>query len=459
MTPRSSHASLDTIVVGKNDQALQTGTIKGTGNSVNIADGQFGLLSTSSANVDALNNFVAATTAAEVEKFQFVAGTPNSNNISAVSRFGIGAPAYVRTNDIYLNKVQSVMTKLPKVEAYHGNMLSAFTPVAGEAYGLQIQLESQKRDVDHGKAKRDIYTNAAIEIPSGLTSTADYLIQNGAVQLNKRDSVYVTGLEQFIVFGVNTTGGAGQALGTVAPNTVITFMTENGTNYTYTADLAFTNMLRKAIVATPALATATIEILDTTNAGAAANVDAMLVVGFNENRSVYDEFTHEKIRPTLFITDVSPTGYSTLDKTSTYFYGVENDSSARTWRIRWNKNAAFRMGSKMPVGHTYDVTTAANYNPISTDDSVLYTNTIIKYFGDYVRPVANPRVPSQLTILLEATITNPTADANTALTIATNDTTTVASLNATLGALLSSASDTRNNIAYLEDATKAAPFV
>lgn len=462
MFARLSHAALDTIVVGKDDQDLVTsGAIQASGNAVNIADGQFGLLSTNYSNTPDVNDFFGASTAANIESFKFIAGTPNSTNLSAVSRFGIGSPAYVETNEIFLDKIESVSTVLPKAPAYHADLVSGFTPVAGQTYGVTVQLESQKRDVDHTKHKRDIYTNAAISIPlTGVTDVLDYFIQNAVTQINRRDSVYVSGLENFLVFGINTSGGSGQVLNTVAPGTTITFATIDGVAYTYTADIAFTESLRKAIAAGNIAGTATIENVNVSTAGAAANTDAFLTVGFNENRSVYDEFTHEKIRATLFITDTNSSGLDTLDYTRTYAAeGVENDASARTWRIRWNKNAAFRLGSKMPVGHTYDVTTSSNYNPISTDDSQLYTATIIKYYSETYKPVANARTPSYLTILLPASITNPTANAATSLTIATTDSGTVTSLNAVLGALLSSASDVRGKINYLGDATKAAPFV
>ena len=62
-------------------------------------------------------------------------------------------------------------------------------------------------------------------------------------------------------------------------------------------------------------------------------------------------------------------------------------------------------------------------------------------------------------IVLDASITNPTASANTGYTITTTDTITVSHLNNILGAWLSDADTNVANIDYKGNATKATPFV
>lgn len=454
MLNKLGHAAQDQIVVAKGNVAMKTtGTINTTGNSVNIADGQFGLLSTNLANATNLNNFIPASDATDVQSFVFVSGTPNSTNLKNVSPFGYGAPAYTKTNEIFLNQVSSVTTTLPNVPQYHAHWLTGFTaPTAGEVYISELQIESDKRDIDYTKRKRDILNNTAVAIPlTGVSNRIDYLIQETALGINDR-SVWAKGLKPFVVFAVDTmAAAAGTVVGGISPGDTFNYMIKDGVTYTYTADIAFVQSLREAI-ANGLPNTAVITVIGT-NIGASTN-NGILSVGLNERRSLIDEHTSEKTRVTLFVKEAE------ISTNIVAASAVEDSGSARSWRLRWNRNAAFERGSTQRVGHDYDLTTAQNYNPISTDDSVLYTSTVIKYYSSNTALIAGNRInASSLTILLPATITNPTADANTALVVETTPTTTVTSLNTVLGSLLESASDVRGNIKYVGEATKAAPFV
>lgn len=450
-TNKTVHIPKEKILVFTGDQALATGALNTTGNAVNLQDGQGGVLSNDvHSATTAVNNFITAgNTSTQVKEIKVVQGTPNSQNLNLVNAFQVGHKAYQESGVINPKKVLTVSTALPEIGVFDMEYRSGFAaPVIGQDYTFGVTLESHKRDLEFTRNKRDRFNVATHAVPVAPVSATDEILQNWASDLNV-GSVWTKGFDPFIVFGINA-GGAGTVINTIDATTSIPFITLDGVTYNFQSSMEFVNSLTKAIANEPALATAGIQVIDKTTAGAAANVDGLLVVGLNEAKAVvFDDWDVEKVR---VFTDTG------LDSTRTEVaHAAEQSGSGSQWYKRWTERAAFDGTTYNTIGHPYQL--QLSNIPSYIDSTKLYTATIVEHEGNEETITVDPTYSHNLVILIEATVTNPAATAGTAYTIATSDTTTVASLNASLGAWLSTASDNFSNVDYIGAATQAAPFV
>lgn len=447
-------APIKMILTGNGDQnVLATGAYPTTGNTVNIGDQQLGVLSAdNSSATQPFNDYLAAgNTAVQVKSIRLVQGTPYSSNLSLISPFNVTHKASLMSDYIDADKVISVTTKQYAPASYATQHLTAITaPTVSTNYKLTLTLQSQKRDIEYSDRKRDQIVSVK-QAPAGTVDTTSYILENLAWELNN-ESLYVTGTKPFIVFGIDAAGGGGTTIGTLAAGDSIPFQLVNGQTYSITADTTLINTLVNAVATTAALATATIEVLDPPNAGGAAGVDQLLVMGFNEpDAIVFDDSISKKVRAEMH-TDLDGTLTTTSRPTDEVGIGS-------TWKIEWLKRVA-------PYIYSLQNKEFGNYDVLTENiprymvDTQGYVSTIIEYFSQENN--ASGRLSNtmkQAVILLRSGITNPTANVNTGYTVATTDSTTVTDLNNILGAWLSSASNEFSNIQYLEGATQAAPFV
>ena len=450
-TNQSVFIPREKILVLSGDQALATGALNTTGNTVNLQSAQGGVLSADqNSTTTAANNFITAgNTSLQVHKVKLVQGTPNSQNLSAVDGFNVGHKAYVESGILDARKIISVSTSLPELGVFDMQLMSGWTaPTVDINYDLGITLESHKRDAEFTLNKRDRMNVASHTITGSPTSPTDELLQTWAHDLNV-NSLWVKGVKPFVVFGINTGGGAGTVINTITAATSVPFLLHDGVTYNFQSSITFVNSLTQAIAGGLA-ATATIEVLDKLTAGAAANVDALLVVGLDERQAVvFDDWTVTKVR----VFADSGLAHTNADVA----LATEEASTGEQWYQRWKQIAAFDGATYNVVSHPYQLS-QANL-PSYMDRTALYTATVIEFEHSEQTITVETHNPHQVVILLAATVTNPTAAAGTAYTIATSDTTTITQLNASAGAWLSSASDNFSNIEYRNAATKAAPFV
>lgn len=500
-TNKTVHIPKEKILVLTGDQALATGALNTTGNTVNLQNQQGGVLSVDqhSATTSANNFITAGNTALQVKKVKVLQGTPNSQALNNVNPFGTGHKAYLQSGILDAKKILSVSAAKPKLGVYDMQYMSSFTaPTVNIDYTLGLTLESHKRDAEFTLNKRDRMNVATHAVTGSPTSPTDELLQNWAADLNV-NSVWVKGVRPFIVFGINpspatvtagsfvvgqtytiltvgttdftligasantvgvtfTATGVGAGNGTATVGTRINsitatksipFITHDGATYNFQSSITFVNSLTTAI-AGGLSATAGIQVLNKTTAGAAANVTALLVVGLDEQEAVvFDDWTVRKVR---VFADTSLANTS-VDVAK----AVEESGTGKQWYQRWKQIAAFDGTTYNVLSHPYHL--SLENLPSYIDQTKLYTATIIEFEGNEETITVDPTYSHQLVILLEATVTNSTAAAGTAYTIATSDTTTVAALNASLGAWLQSASNEFSNIEYKREATIAAPFV
>lgn len=446
-------AFIEDILVGTGNQALTTGDgsrfLAGSGNALNIASGQLGVLSADITGSETPGKFITAgRTSLQVKAVKVLQGTPKSTAINTVSRFGDGDPAFLESGVIEADKVISVTTNLYNPGIRKMQYLTAFTaPVASTTYKAGLTIQSAKNDIEYSLMKRETVTTS-YTTPASATSLTDAYLQNVAIQLN-RESIAVKGTRPYIVFGVNTTGGTGTTdIGALAAGSAVTFMTDGGVNYSYTLTTVDINSLKEAITAVAGLSTAEFRSLGSVTPGSAATVDALLVLSLDDPFAVaFDDSTSVRTRVEFF---------GDIDRTNTNVSDPKEEiNGGRGWNIRYQKRAALqRMNLQYKDLGSFHVK-PANYVVEATN----YTSTCIEYFGVNPTLTGDQRIQKQLVVLLPCAISNPTGDAATGYTIATTATTTVTQLNASLGAWLSSASDNFSNIQYLGAATKASPFV
>jgi hypothetical protein len=456
-TGRSTVAPQDTIIVASLDAALATGHLAAAGNACNISDGEVGLLSTdfSSATI-AANNFVTAgVTALQVKRVKFLRGTPNSANLLNVSPYNLNDKAYIASAEIVPERLRSVTTTLPEIASYNMQLLTAFTaPVVGTDYVMNLALQSVTRDIEFAPQKRDWRTYVVTTPATAPTDITDWLLQTMATKANQ-ESIYRNGAGRpFIVFGVATDGTPGTVINTIAAGTVLSFMTDAGTTWTYTADIPFVKSLQNAIANGTLAGTESIVNLNSVAAGTLATVDALLVVGLDEvTAAIYDEETRNKVRVNA--------GFESIDYTSeTASNPVDWIGTGKQWKLEWKR----RMGNRNYFTEWYanPLNGGQEVSPsyITNTVGALYTSTIIE-FDNGERPSSHETfvTPHRLTILIPASITNPTANAATPFTVATTNTTLLTTLNSIFGAWLNSANTNFSNIEYYGNATAATPFV
>lgn len=457
-TSRSTVAPQDVILVSSGNTALASGALVTSGNSVNLTDGKFGLLSTDfSSTTIAANNFVTAgVTALQVKRVKFLRGTPNSTNLLNASPFALNDKGYIATPDIVPERIRSVSTTLPEIASYEMQLLSAFTaPVVGTDYTLNLVLESITRDIQFAPQKRDWRTYTVTTPATAPTNPTDWLLQNLAVKANQ-ESIYRNGAGRpFIVFGIASDGTPGVVLNTIAAGTSIPFMTDAGSTWTYTADIPFVKSIQNGIANGTIAGTESIVNLLSVAAGSAATVDNLLFVGLDEvPAAIYDEETRNKVRINAGIENATYT-------TEAVSPAKDWVGTGKQWKLEWKRRMGPRTGYfnewyANPLSGGMEITPSYITNTVGQ----LYTSTLIEY-DNAERQTTNETfiTPHKLTILLPAAISNPTANAGTPYVVATTESTTLTTLNSIFGAWLNSANTNFSNIEYNQSATAAAPFV
>lgn len=432
-----------------------------TGASITgLADGQLAIINRDPSAGVRVGNFLNSVNAAQCDAIEVIQGTSNSATLGSVSVFGDTAPAFYRSGIIRADKVKSVSTTTFEVGSYHAVLMNPGTaPTEKIAYKMSVVSRSHARDISYTQWKDDEVA-VSVTVPEGTTAGTDYLLQNWALKLNQ-SSKLVNGNKPFVVLGLNDAGtgnaSAETVLNTIDKGDVINFMKDStGKQYSITVDIDMVQTLKNIIANTGIdIDTTIVNMNDTGNTtpGAAANVDRLLVIGLSEDYAVYDDSIMDRVRVSV------GTDLTNVTITDTASSPRDANSTGRQWKQRFlDRMAMQNSGNLQRVGHVYDFT--ANDIPTSISETAYYTATIIEFEEDSVTINNNVPYEHRLVIITPATVADETLDVGgNAFSVSTTNSTTVASLNATLGKWLASASDTYNRIQYHGLATKAAPFV
>lgn len=458
---RNNMLPMGCILVGTGSQAMANGTaggtltgaglVKATGTAFGISNGQIGAMSVDmdSATLPYGTFIVAGNTISTTSAIQLTQGTPLSSATQLTNQFEVGHQPVIKSPIIRAGKIQSVTTLLPALGNYSSEHYSSFgaTPLDLTDYSVRVTLKSVRNDLEYGDNDEVVsstfvtpeYSDAVVA--AILTNPLDHLLQNMIVPLNFQSKLAtastggnVYGNRNFVVFGLDSTGGSGVVIGGISAGDIIPVMTDASSSLTYTATTEFVATVTKWIAA-GVPNTATIELLDLSTAGqtGADAIDSFIVMGLDENPSLaFDNIQAIKTKVDVTLGD----GFLLFPAPTklTAAYALEARGLGRDWAIEFNDRARLAIHNMQNQPFCEYFTQGNTY----IDTAKMYTSTIIDYFDEEDTLTTSNTLPKQAIILLEATVTNPTADADTGFTIATTNSATVTSLNLILSVWLTS---------------------
>lgn len=442
----------EVFLVESGDQAVPvTGTLTGTGNSLNLANNQVGFVS--KGGTIAPGAFIAAgTTYQQVPVIQVHQGTPNSSQINKVKPTGLGHQATVSSNYIDARNIISIATRKYEVPTSSVQVIEGLgTPVVNTDYDLKFTLEGER--IDHFEGDNFIQKSYSVRMPATLpTNSQDFLLQNYVI--DSISDTLGTPRMPYVMFGVKLAGGTGTALSAIQTGTTVTVAIVNGVTYTYTFTQTDIASLQATVAGvTNVVAATTIVPINPASVapGSAATVDGLIIMGTDADLfEVFDDIPEVKssIRNVGFSNSLT----STVTQGSVPFEGT---GLGRKLAIKFNERArGLQYADRRDVDELVPLKA-----PIYIDESKNYTVTIVDHYDEVFGVESNTTHALKTYFLLEATVTNPTVAASGTYVTATSDTTTLADYNAVFGAWAKSANDAMGHISYEGDATAAAPFV
>lgn len=459
---RSNLQKIANILVESSDEALASGTLAAAGSSLNVSNGQLGVLSQDFDGSTASGTFITgAATLANAFKIKVLQGTPASDDLTLVDPFQIGPPAYVGSALLQADRIRSVATQLPQpAEASTLVFTDLGTISAGDEITLRLRLKSTRDDRDYGD--NDNVINESFIIPStGVTDNKDWLVQKMVSRINSR-SVLTGGSQHVVAFAIDLDGaGTGTALTALTNGSTFNYFTRNGITYSFNVDYSFVAGVARATDAavgtSPLLLTSEIQVASEATAGDLQG-DAILIVGLTQQRAPY----FDNIQDVMTTVDGSLGEDIDDSYTAAQSGAKEAEGYGANWLIRSDMNSQLRRHTMQykPRGEFF----SKGYDYLSATQ--WYTSTIIDSWGTSEQEEGwDGPFEHQTIILFPATITNQTvaqadvriAASNPPFPAATDSTTALAALEATLGGWLDAAR-AAHGITYVGSAATGSVF-
>lgn len=284
---RTNQPHTEVFLVAKGNQALaKTGNISAAGNSVNILDGQLGVIAATSAQahldsndfLNATNNPAgsAANTAANVPAIRIVQGTPSSADTSQLYGWHYEHPAFVKSGIIRTNTVQSFTAQVAAVPTLSAKVFTGLVDANvrnSSEYTAYLEFRSRRNDRDFGANVEML--PIVVETPDftvvTVDSKLDWLITQTVATINKNSKLYNNPLERgnrdVVAFAINTAGGDGTVIGTLEVGDAVPYFKVGTQTYTVTLTKAMLETLHNLITNSAVTATSTIEVVDLTTSG------------------------------------------------------------------------------------------------------------------------------------------------------------------------------------------------
>jgi hypothetical protein len=280
MSKRTNKPYTEYFIVGTGDQAVKTtGNINTTGNAVNIAAGQIGIIAARNFGTYSAGDFIAAgDDITDIPEVKIVQGTANSADTSGLLGWFNEIPAFVETPVIKANSIQSFSSRLAPVDTYSSVEIAGFDDPEDETrYVLNMSQRSVRKDRDYGANVDQMSIDYITGDLTGIGDPKDFLIQNLAYNFNLNSAVLNTqpswqpsaANKRWIAFVINAAGAAdGTVVGDIALGDVIPVMTINGTAMNFTADRAFLQTVNEWITNSSNItAASTIQVINLAQAG------------------------------------------------------------------------------------------------------------------------------------------------------------------------------------------------
>lgn len=408
---------IERIIVARNNQALKNVAGGGTGDNIydlatksyTLADGQIGIVymdNENPATKDTLIDVVANIDALTTKKIQIVQGTAYSGT-GATFQNALGVndtydPRVLRSGIIDCSKpVRTMGTGMLSMwERLSAAKMSGLTAVDNVDYSYHLKVEGISLNKINGAQNID---NMYFRITSpdfttlATVSPTDYLYKYLGVKAAQSSAIWNNaysgsgGNSPYMVFGIcanaatNPTfnavpytlplvGGAGSIIdGTVTSivhSIVINPSTGTAIPMSITVDEAFRQMLLEAVANGQVLINDKIGILDTTQAGASATVNAMkglLFVGMKTSAAlVQDEEGDARITSVTLSADRTNELNSPSATLAIASRKRISEGKAAIYQIRYNQDAAYDLYSRQIWGSNFDF--IPKYTPITAGE-------------------------------------------------------------------------------------------
>lgn len=311
MAKRINEKYREVFLVATGNQAMaKSGNVSGATDAVNIASGQLGVIAATNdqAHLNAgdflssTNNPAgsAANTASDVPAIQIIQGTPNSANTSGNVGWFYEDPNFVKSGIIRAGTVRSVTAQLyalPTLSAVQFSGLTDAQVSSVKDYSVFVELRSRRNDRDYGQntEKVSIPVTTPHFTVTTVDSELDYLITHLVHGINQQSRLwkdaYSRGNRNLVALAINTSGGNGTPLGTIALNDTIPFAkTPSDNTLSLTVDRPMLNTIAQIIDNSSVITTtSTIEVVDLDTAGNGELAQGVLTV--TGNFTANDEVT------------------------------------------------------------------------------------------------------------------------------------------------------------------------
>ena len=286
---RTNQKFSEVFLVASGDQALaKTGNISSAGQSVNIANGQLGVIAATAAQphlnpgdfLSSTNDPAgsAANDSSDVPAIRIVQGTPSSANTSELYGWFNEDPSYVKSGIIRRNTVKSFTAQVAATPVLSSKLFSGMTDagvLSSKDYAAFLEFRSRRNDRDYGSNVEQlpvVITTSDFTVTT-VDSKLDWLITNMVQSLNLNSKLFNNtergGNKDFVSFAINTTGSntGGVTLGTIEVGDTVPFLKVGGTTYSATVTKAMLEAFNQLIANSTVTATSTLEVVDLDTAG------------------------------------------------------------------------------------------------------------------------------------------------------------------------------------------------
>lgn len=440
------------FLVAKGNQALATnGDALFTGNAINLADGQLGVLDVKT------NKFIngGSPTLTSNPAIKLLAGTPTSADFSKNYGWHIGeVKPFLETPTIDASHtVQSFTASLTPVQSNSAVYIDGFsngelsTATVIKNYAVNILFRSVRKDRDYGN-------NIDKLIASYDAPTASNTLYNGYDGTNKKSFILaklinrinaqsklntlqpqwanIAAKKHVIALGINLDGTATgtQTIAGITSSSSINVMTTTNGTLTIKSNAgivqALHNFIQKKLVVTGTAAYPLAEIVnvdvDTSNSG---KIDGILLIALDHDTAVaYDDIY--AVKPTIDVTVGGFTSYGITNVSP----AIEPGGSGRLFKIAFDERAYAQYGNHQLTGFADELIKTPSY----IDETKSYSAYIIDLYNKDEKYDDSIHHQTRIWILLETTFNAGSADAGIVPSITA--TSTVTDLTNTLGSWL-----------------------
>lgn len=356
--------AVESILVAKTNQSLLapgTALINSSTGSVNLGDGQLGIIDASGRGNNTLMKAIApGDTVADSPVIRIVQGTSNSSNVPASIKFPLAVRPYEESTDIVGANIIAFTGQAYSAPCNSAWVVGSKDATAANQINIEDNAEYTLRLGFRGTRIQEFYTsthggfgkNFSFTSPqystAGYSKSLDHLVKNLAYVVNRNsrqfafNSVSFGGNVPVMAFALDSDGGSGVAITSIAGTTVPVVVTPSGITKSIVLTDALVETFTKVVAAGNVPNTATIELIDLSTAGA-GDCDQLLLVAMDEDTAYEDRKPTVKTRLLVGLGGAFDSS-TVLNSEDSAPY--EGQGTSRQWTILYKNTAGQRKYSQ-----------------------------------------------------------------------------------------------------------------